>query len=96
MSKDLLNLTSERWDDVARFTRAVERNSVEHGMEDDGHNCNGNDGPKIDSADVRINLTPLVQTLSLRVVRMVIFNRDDKDSIKDSDLLRITRSINRV
>lgn len=75
-------MASVKWDVVARFVRDLVKNRTRI--------C----GQRVDAVTF-INLTSLVQALSLQVVRLTMFDCGEDDA-KDTDLVMLAKSINRA
>ncbi|KAJ5115454.1 Cytochrome P450 [Penicillium alfredii] len=104
--KNMINLSPQKWVDMAQFTRDTARTWIEPGLNVDGiFNVEIDDvGSEATLAhgegppeEIRVHLTSLVQALSLRVVLWAIFNwKMGEDDIKNWNLLELANSINRV
>lgn len=84
----LMCLSQEKWEHVARFASDAARNLIQHGLEGE-HQAKNREYRAI-------HITSLVQILTLKVVRLMIFKRGGEDPVDDSDLLTLARSITQV
>ncbi|KAJ5855477.1 uncharacterized protein N7529_009421 [Penicillium soppii] len=89
MAKDLINVPAKRWEELSMFARTTATNWTINGFPDDKKNATQTDKN-------RINITSMVQILTMRCVLSIIFPDLDQAKVHDLSLLNLATSITRV
>jgi hypothetical protein len=95
-ARNAINLQREDWVAVSHFARNTATDWIQIGFSKQDNLCgifhHGTQNPDTH----RINVTSMVQVLTLRCVFLVIFRELDQSKVGDLSLLKLARSINRV
>ncbi|KAJ5542575.1 hypothetical protein N7535_004997 [Penicillium sp. DV-2018c] len=96
--KPLLNLSAKDWIEVSKFAIETTKYWIKHGFdsthEDNGSKENCKETKHTDRP--RLNITSLVQILSLKVMLWQMFDLKDQRHLRDESFLKLAQSINRV